>query len=105
MVHVRPTALESLAARLDDPTDLAAHLGAASPLRCRHLPEDEQTIADLAVALEFDVGLREHLVDVLEPGVDPVVPVVSGVPLDTSGQERMPLAVRVPGLGECVGIP
>jgi hypothetical protein len=44
-------------------------------------------IADLSDLLELYVDLREHLIDVLEPGSNAVVAVVAGVALLPSGQE------------------
>ena len=74
------------------------------PSFCRHVPEDEQPIADLPDLSELHMDLREHLVDVLEPGADAVVPVVSGIALDPGGQERVPFAIRVPDGGEGIGV-
>ena len=45
---ISPAALETVAARLHDPADLAAHLPARCLARSSHLPEDEQSIADIS---------------------------------------------------------
>src|SRR5262249_8468579 len=57
---VGPAAPEHLAARLEDPADLAAHLRAADPAPRRHLAKYQQPALDLPQLIELDVGLDEH---------------------------------------------
>jgi hypothetical protein len=93
---VGPPALKALALRLDDPSDLAADVRAVDAVPRCHPADHEQSVADLAVLLEVDLHLLEHLVDVLEPGPHAVVSVVAGVALDARREEWMPFAVGVP---------
>src|ERR671910_117635 len=104
MAGVRPAALELLPAGLDDPTHLAAHLDAAGPADRRHPAQHDEPATHFPELMEVNPDIREHLVRVLEPRPDPVVPVVAQVAFNPGGQERMPFTGRMPDRRESVRV-